>query len=97
MPTAPPDLSAIVLCYRAEQSILSVLEPLYEPLRGADVAFELVLVANYWPGRGDTTSEIVRGLADSRRYRRPCSREAGAMGWDMRSGARGLLAARFTS
>lgn len=87
MSTAPPDLSVIVLCYRAEQSILNVLEPLDALLRDADVAFELVLVANYWPGRGDTTSDIVRGWADSRRYTHVIAREKhGAMGWDMRSG-----------
>jgi glycosyltransferase involved in cell wall biosynthesis len=49
------------------------------------VAYELVLVANYWPGEVDSTPELVekyRGanVAIVKREKQ------GAMGWDMRSG-----------
>jgi len=82
-----PTLSAIVLCYRAEESILRVIEPLDDLLAGDGTPYELVLVANYWANRPDTTPEYVRRFADGRDHVVVVSREkAGAMGWDMRSG-----------
>lgn len=85
------DLSAIVLGYRSGESLVDVLEPLHSLLSEADVEFELVVVANYWPGRGDTTPDVARRFAE----RRPgtvvlAEPKAGAMGWDMK---RGLAAA----
>ncbi len=85
------DLSAIVLGYRSGESLLDVLEPLHSLLSEADVEFELVVVANYWPGRDDTTPDVARRFAE----RRPgtvvlAEPKAGAMGWDMK---RGLAAA----
>ena len=82
-----PELSAIVLCYRAESSIIQVVEPLYEQLSTAGVPFELVLVANYDEGRPDSTPAIVQEFA----HARPCVRtlhqpKQGGMGWDMRCG-----------
>lgn len=82
-----PEVSVIVLCYRAGESILRVVEPLYAELTGLGEEFELVLVANYWPGDGDSTSAYVTTFAESRAGVRLVSRvKAGAMGWDMRSG-----------
>ena len=85
------DLSAIVLGYRSGESLLDVLEPLHSLLSETDVDFELVVVANYWPGRDDTTPDVARRFAE----RRPgtvvlAEPKAGAMGWDMK---RGLAAA----
>jgi glycosyltransferase involved in cell wall biosynthesis len=79
------ELSAIVLCYRAGESIKRVVQPLDRELAESGVEYELVLVANYWPGTGDSTPEVVQD------YRRAnvtiVTREKrGAMGWDMRSG-----------
>jgi glycosyltransferase involved in cell wall biosynthesis len=83
-PTAP-DLSAVVLCYRAGESVARVIEPLDRELAESGVDYELVLVANYWPADDDPTPEVVE------RYRRAnvtiVKREKqGAMGWDMHSG-----------
>jgi glycosyltransferase involved in cell wall biosynthesis len=92
---AGPALSAVVLCYRASASIRRVVDPLYRLLDEAGVDFELVLVANYWPGTDDDTPRIVEELAtDNERIRTVVLPKAGAMGWDMRSGleaARGRL------
>lgn len=83
----PPELSAIVLCYRAGESIHHVIEPLYAELEQSGIDYELVLVANYSPGRGDPTPEVVREFADGReRVRCLAEVKQGAMGWDMRSG-----------
>jgi glycosyltransferase involved in cell wall biosynthesis len=82
-----PELSVIVLCYRAGRSIGIVIEPLYAQLQELAVAFELVLVANYWPGQNDPTPSVVSEFAESRAEIRVISDEKqGAMGWDMRSG-----------
>ncbi len=87
-----PELSAIVLCYRAEESIRRVIEPLDEQLRESGVAYELVLVANYSDGVEDSTPEIVEEFAAPRaRVRTVIGPKAGAMGWDMRSGFEAAL------
>jgi glycosyltransferase involved in cell wall biosynthesis len=80
-------LSAIVLCYRAEESIGRVIEPLYHDLSESEVSFELVLVANFDEGRADTTPEVVRAFAAEHEHARTViEAKQGAMGWDMRMG-----------
>jgi glycosyltransferase involved in cell wall biosynthesis len=82
-----PALSAIVLCYRAEESIRHVIGPLHHQLVDAGVAFELVLVANYVADQTDPTPGIVREFAASHDHVRVIAEpKQGAMGWDMRSG-----------
>jgi glycosyltransferase involved in cell wall biosynthesis len=84
---APPELSAIVLCYRAEESILRVIEPLYEQLERSGIPFELVLVANYHSDQKDNTPEIVAAFAASHDHAQTVIKpKEGGMGWDMRSG-----------
>jgi glycosyltransferase involved in cell wall biosynthesis len=82
-----PELSAIVLGYRAGPSLLRVAEPLLAELEGSGVDYELVLVANYWPGRDDETPGVAEELGRTRDRVRVVARpKEGAMGWDMRSG-----------
>jgi glycosyltransferase involved in cell wall biosynthesis len=82
-----PVLSAIVLCYRAGESIRLVIDPLYEQLEDDGVPFELVLVANYHAGHDDPTPDIVRRWASEREHVTVVAEvKQGAMGWDMRSG-----------
>jgi glycosyltransferase involved in cell wall biosynthesis len=84
---ASPVLSAIVLCYRAEESIRQVIGPLHHQLVDAGVSFELVLVANFVADQTDPTPAIVREFAASHDYVRVIAEvKQGAMGWDMRSG-----------
>ncbi len=85
-------LSVIVLCYRAGEAIHGVVDPLYEQLEAADIAYELVLVANQWPDRPDPTGQVVEEFAMHRdTVRTVTDDKQGAMGWDLRSG---LAAAR---
>jgi cellulose synthase/poly-beta-1,6-N-acetylglucosamine synthase-like glycosyltransferase len=90
-----PDLSAIVLCYRAGESIRRVIEPLYEDLDHSGVDCELVLVANYDQGAADSTPKHAQEFAAAHdRVSTVVKAKEGAMGWDMRSGleaARGEL------
>jgi cellulose synthase/poly-beta-1,6-N-acetylglucosamine synthase-like glycosyltransferase len=82
----------IVLCYEARESLHRVVDPLHEQLEAADVAYELVLVANQWPERPDPTAQVVEEFARHHDCVRTVVEEKqGAMGWDMRSG---LAAAR---
>lgn len=87
-----PEISAIVLCYRAEEGIVRVLEPLWEDLRSRGETFELVLVANYDQEESDRTPDIVRRFAEGRSgVTVVARRKEGAMGWDMRSGLAAAL------
>jgi cellulose synthase/poly-beta-1,6-N-acetylglucosamine synthase-like glycosyltransferase len=89
---AGAELSVIVLCYESRESLHRVIDPLYAQLEAADVAYELVLVANQWPHRPDPTGEVVQEFARQHEHVRVVVEEKqGAMGWDMRSG---LAAAR---
>ncbi|HET7856986.1 MAG TPA: glycosyltransferase family 2 protein [Gaiellaceae bacterium] len=82
-----PELSVIVLCYRAQEGLRLVVEPLHEELRTSGVEYELVLVANYWDGSADVTPQEAESFAaehsDVVVVARP---KGGAMGWDLRSG-----------
>jgi glycosyltransferase involved in cell wall biosynthesis len=82
-----PQLSAVVLCYGAEEALRDLAGPLHAALEARDETYELILVANYWPGRGDRTPDVAAAFA--REYpnvlvvARP---KEGGMGWDLRSG-----------
>jgi glycosyltransferase involved in cell wall biosynthesis len=83
----PPELSAIVLAYRSGASLVRVAEPLDESLRNSGIPYELVIVANYWPGEDDDTPAVAKAFARNRPHVRVVAREKqGAMGWDMRLG-----------
>jgi len=80
-------LSAVVLCYRAEENVHRVVGPLSEELRRAGISHEMVLVANYRPEENDRTPAVVRELAREREGISTLTLEKqGARGWDMRTG-----------
>lgn len=87
-PQAPPvEFSIAILCYRAGEDIVVFVENLHRIMSMFGIEWELVLVANYWPGTGDRTPEVCRVLAAQLPHVR-CIAEPkqGAMGWDMRKG-----------
>jgi dolichol-phosphate mannosyltransferase len=82
-----PELSVVVLCYRAGAAIAPLLESLYALLADAGIQFELVLVANYWPDTEDHTPSHVNRFAETHgQVRVVAEPKQGGMGWDMRSG-----------
>lgn len=86
-PVARPELSVIVLCYRANEAVHRVIDPLYEQLEASGIEYELLLVANQWSDRPDPTGEVVEAFAtDHDTVRTVIEDKQGAMGWDMRSG-----------
>ena len=84
-----PDLSIVILAYRAEEAIIDFVEELTVQLSAHQVHdYELVLVANYDSGEIiDRTPEIVQNLteADSR-IKAVIEPKKGMMGWDARKG-----------
>jgi glycosyltransferase involved in cell wall biosynthesis len=83
-----PELSVVVLCYRAEEQTRRVVIPLYAELERAGVPYELILVANYW-SPDDRTPEVVEELAEDRDTIRVVAEpKQGDMGWDFRCGLR---------
>ena len=83
-----PELSLVILCYRAEEFAREFARRAVEMLEEAGVeSFELVLVGNYVAGSEDSTPRVVQELADSDpRLRCTTLEKQGMMGWDMRSG-----------
>jgi glycosyltransferase involved in cell wall biosynthesis len=81
------EISAVVLGYRAGESLVRVLEPLHTLLAAEGVPFEVVVVANYWPDRDDGTRHVARRFAGTHdRTLVVAEPKEGAMGWDVRSG-----------
>jgi glycosyltransferase involved in cell wall biosynthesis len=81
------ELSAVVLCYRAAESIKSVIEPLHALLQRSEITYELVLVANDWPQHHDATPEIVWDFSSTHDNVTVLNEaKHGGMGWDMRKG-----------
>ena len=84
---AAPDLSAIVLGYRAGASLDPLARRLHEKLAASGHSFELVLVANYHEGADDDTPSVAERLAQDLPSTRVVARaKEGGMGWDLRSG-----------
>ncbi len=85
-----PELSVVVLCYRAGYYIKDFVAQLEQELIEANIDFELILVANYEAGSQDNTPEIVTKLAENKpRFTVISKEKKGRMGWDMRSGLEG--------
>ena len=86
MPSAL-ELSVVVLCYRAEEALARVVGPLPADLELEGITYELVLVANYWPGRDDRTPECAAAFArEHPNVVVLAEPKQGDMGWDLRSG-----------
>src|SRR6266513_3143395 len=87
MVEAPVEFSIAVLCYRAEEEIIPFVEHLHKIMSLFRFEWELLLVANFWPGTDDRTPEICQRLAEQLPFVRVLAEpKEGAMGWDMRRG-----------
>jgi glycosyltransferase involved in cell wall biosynthesis len=86
------EFSMTVLCYRAEEGIVPFVENLHKIMSLFRFEWELILVANFWPGSNDRTPEICQKLTERLPNIRVLAEpKSGGMGWDMR---RGLNACR---
>jgi glycosyltransferase involved in cell wall biosynthesis len=83
---AAPELSVVVLCYRAESFIVDFVRQIENELNNEQIDYELILVANY-DTKTDTTPAWANQLAtDNHRIKPITEPKQGKMGWDMRSG-----------
>ncbi len=76
-----PELSVVVLCYRAQEGLRLVVEPLAAELRASGVPYELVLVANYWNGAADLHAAACRELRRRALRRRRRGTAEGRSAW----------------
>lgn len=83
-----PELSIVVLCYKAGEMIISYVAQMEKELHeGGMDNYELVLVGNYFLGTDDKTPEIIRDLAAKNPKIVPITLEKkGMLGWDVRTG-----------
>lgn len=87
MSAEQPDLSAVVLGYRAGEGLTGVVERLARELETLGISFEVVVVANYDEGSPDVTPDVARRLAQGDpRVSVVARAKEGGMGWDLRSG-----------
>ncbi len=81
------ELSVVILCYRAEESIIPFSEKLKEEVSKLTDSFEIVLVGNYLEGSSDKTPEIIKEIASKDPVFKAISQvKKGMMGWDVRLG-----------
>jgi glycosyltransferase involved in cell wall biosynthesis len=82
-----PELSIIILCYRAEESIIPFTNEIKKLAEGLTDNFEVILVGNYIEGSPDRTKDIVEKIAQNDSvFKAICKPKKGMMGWDMIEG-----------
>lgn len=81
-----PELSAVILCYRAGENVRRVATGFLAELTASGIPFELILVANY-DDPADSTPAIAEEFARQHEQVKALTEpKQGAMGWDMRRG-----------
>ena len=83
-----PDISLVVLCYKAGESIKEFVARVISEFEKIGVRnYELILVGNYHEGAADSTPRVVEELARSNpKIKISAKPKQGMMGWDMKSG-----------
>lgn len=81
------EFSMAVLCYRGVGDIIPFVENLHRIMSMFRFSWEIVLVANYWPGEDDKTPETAQKLAAALpNVSCIALPKKGGMGWDARTG-----------
>ena len=82
-----PEISVVVLAYRSAETITDFVESLMESLEKENLDWEIVLVGNYFEGKGDETPEVINKIAaPEARIKVVAKIKKGMMGWDMKTG-----------
>ncbi len=84
-----PELSVVILCYRAGNFAVTYSNKMQKVLEDKGIDYEMVLVGNYKKGTlaEDQTPAVVQSLAQgNERVVAVVKEKEGMMGWDMRSG-----------
>ena len=82
-----PEISVVVLAYRSAETISSFVDSLVDSLEKENLQWEIVLVGNYFEGKGDQTPEVINKIAaPEARIKVVAKIKKGMMGWDMKTG-----------
>lgn len=82
-----PEISIVILCYRAGERIRDFVDRTVKLLDGSISSWEIILVGNYLENINDSTPEIVKDIASKNQNIKAVARvKEGMMGWDARSG-----------
>ncbi len=83
-----PDLSVVILCYKAGDSAREFVKGTLKALKDAQIFdYEIILVGNYHKNLGDKTPWVVKNIARKNpRIKYIAKVKKGMMGWDMKSG-----------
>ena len=82
-----PEISVVVLAYRSAETIKSFVDSLVESLENENLQWEIVLVGNYFEGKGDQTPEVINKIAlQNAQIKVVTEIKKGMMGWDMKTG-----------
>jgi glycosyltransferase involved in cell wall biosynthesis len=82
-----PEISVVVLSYRSAATITGFVDSLVESLENENLKWEIVLVGNYFEGKGDQTPEVINKIASQEeRIKVVTEIKKGMMGWDMKTG-----------
>lgn len=82
-----PEISVVILCYAAGGRAYDFVEKVVKLVDRFLPSWEIVLVGNYFEGKGDETPFIVRDIASRHKnIKYVAVPKQGMMGWDARSG-----------
>lgn len=88
---AAPMISVVVLGYRTEKLLTPLVARLDKSLAALGLPYEIVIVANFWPGQNDLTPLVARQIANKNPRARVIAKpKEGDMGWDMRQGLKAV-------
>jgi glycosyltransferase involved in cell wall biosynthesis len=81
-----PELSVVVLCYGAGNTVTSSAQQIVQILEAAIPEYELILVANYSRADDPTPALVSEIAAHNSRVRFSALKKQGMFGWDMKTG-----------
>ena len=82
-----PEISVVVLAYRSAETISTFVDSLVDSLEKENLQWEIILVGNYFEGKGDQTPEVINKIASQEpRIKVVTKIKKGMMGWDMKTG-----------
>ncbi|MEC7785542.1 MAG: glycosyltransferase family 2 protein, partial [Nitrospinota bacterium] len=81
------EISVVVLAYQSAETITGFVDSLVKSLEKENLEWEIVLVGNYFEGKGDQTPEVINKIASREaRIKVVTKIKKGMMGWDMKTG-----------
>src|SRR5688572_24774475 len=90
MKRTKPELSVVILCYKSGEFAKVFSRKVIDALNRGKLNYEIILVANSWPGSGDITPRVVKEIVSSSKRVKGVyklkKKPYHNMGWDMKHG-----------